>query len=659
MTDYNSATGAETLAGTGSADNFIYNAVADSTPAASDTVTFNRGQGDKFDFISIPLTGTGAPTTLSWAGVDPAGSKAWKVWQWSTADGGNIRIDTNGDSSADMNINLASALELQVADFKFVAAPAGGGTQNGTSGADTLTGTTGPDTLNGLGGNDTLNGGAGNDILSGSTGLDTLNGGDGNDTINGGSGQDSMTGGAGADVFVFADNDSGSVEPHDVITDFVIGVDRLQLPAAIQQYGVSGSDYYIAYGLDASDWLRLDGVGDLTATQRAALTNPGGTTVPPSPTQGTSGNDTLTGGSGADTLNGLAGNDTISGNGGADNLTGGAGTDTISGGDGDDVITGGTGQDTVTGGNGADNFVFQMGDAGSVEPHDIITDFVIGTDRLTLPGSILASEDTGTDTYIKYADSNTSWLRLNGHTGMSALDFVKLTDPSATEGEPPPNPGSGDLPAHTVVINDTFDNGSSDYGHFTNRWGTTSHLTVNGDGAIRVTSPGDQSAPGAGSMFQGEGLGYGLYQFDVQASANEAPGPYALGWPQNGVWPGPELDVIERLDGGRSYATIHWDSEPGVDNYPYDNAYESYFYPNGISMSDRHEFAMNWQSGYIDFYVDGVFANRATSNIPADAAHSGVNTLPGIGELTDWAGPQQGGQDNWIQMYNFTYSTVA
>jgi Ca2+-binding RTX toxin-like protein len=93
---------------------------------------------------------------------------------------------------------------------------------------------------------------------------------------------------------------------------------------------------------------------------------------------GGAGNDTLTGGSGADQLFGESGNDTLLGKGGADLLFGGAGNDTVTGGDGDDqafgqgeddrivwgpgddtdLNEGGPGLDTVevNGGNGAEQF---------------------------------------------------------------------------------------------------------------------------------------------------------------------------------------------------------------------------------------------------------------------------------------------------------------
>jgi len=62
----------------------------------------------------------------------------------------------------------------------------------------------------------------------------------------------------------------------------------------------------------------------------------------------------LTGSSVANTLTGTANADVLDGAAGGDNLTGGAGADTISGGAGDDTIAGGDDNDTITGGAGGD-----------------------------------------------------------------------------------------------------------------------------------------------------------------------------------------------------------------------------------------------------------------------------------------------------------------
>ncbi|PBB23332.1 MULTISPECIES: Ig-like domain-containing protein, partial [unclassified Mesorhizobium] len=108
----------------------------------------------------------------------------------------------------------------------------------------------------------------------------------------------------------------------------------------------------------------VDGDGDHSASQTLSITalgeHPAGT-----PINGTAGDDAITGTSGSDTINGLAG---------ADTMTGGAGADSF-------II--GTGESTpVIGGSG---------NAGTISGYDIITDFVAGTDKLTLPGTLVAA----------------------------------------------------------------------------------------------------------------------------------------------------------------------------------------------------------------------------------------------------------------------------
>jgi Ca2+-binding RTX toxin-like protein len=77
---------------------------------------------------------------------------------------------------------------------------------------------------------------------------------------------------------------------------------------------------------------------------------------------GGAGNDTLTGGSGADQLFGGAGNDTLLGKGGNDLLFGGAGNDTLIGGDGDDQVFGEGGNDRMIWNPGDDSDLFEGGD---------------------------------------------------------------------------------------------------------------------------------------------------------------------------------------------------------------------------------------------------------------------------------------------------------
>ena len=127
---------------------------------------------------------------------------------------------------------------------------AGNDTVNGDAGNDNLNGNTGNDSVFGGDGDDTVRGGQdndsvfgdagndwvtgelGNDQVFGGLGIDTLRGGQGDDIVNGEDGDDyilgdrgndTLTGGSGADDFIFEQGKEG----HDLVTDFVQGVDDL------------------------------------------------------------------------------------------------------------------------------------------------------------------------------------------------------------------------------------------------------------------------------------------------------------------------------------------------------------------------------------------------------------------------------------------------
>ncbi|GGD90307.1 hypothetical protein GCM10011390_06360 [Aureimonas endophytica] len=128
----------------------------------------------------------------------------------------------------------SQALAITVGDVKGITL-----TGKGTN--DVLTGTNEQDTITGLGGKDVLNGLAGDDILNGGTGADT------------------MTGGAGRDTFVFTSTlDSGiTASTRDVITDFVHGVDRIDVSA-----------------IDANIYTKGDQAFTFLATAGQAITGP-------------------------------------------------------------------------------------------------------------------------------------------------------------------------------------------------------------------------------------------------------------------------------------------------------------------------------------------------------------------------------------------------
>ena len=67
-----------------------------------------------------------------------------------------------------------------------------------------------------------------NNLIVGNGSANSLSGGAGNDTLDGGAGADTLIGGAGSDHFVF-----NTVDAVDTITDFVHGVDKIDLSASI------------------------------------------------------------------------------------------------------------------------------------------------------------------------------------------------------------------------------------------------------------------------------------------------------------------------------------------------------------------------------------------------------------------------------------------
>lgn len=112
-----------------------------------------------------------------------------------------------------------------------------------------VTGTSGNDILSGFQGNDTVNGLAGDDTLVGALGSDVLQGGEGNDVLLGGAGVDRLFGNAGTDTFGFtATIDSGMGAKADMIMDFIIGLDRIDLSAIDANLGMNGNQAFSFIG---------------------------------------------------------------------------------------------------------------------------------------------------------------------------------------------------------------------------------------------------------------------------------------------------------------------------------------------------------------------------------------------------------------------------
>ena len=125
-------------------------------------------------------------------------------------------------------------------------------------GNDHINGNKGDDLIRGGGGADELLGGQGNDGVQGDEGNDLIDGGQGDDNLTGGAGLDTLTGGAGHDLFYFdtlaAGTFDGKAFMPDLITDFHVGEDRIDVPPFINQVMHPGSaaDYAAAWELAKS-----------------------------------------------------------------------------------------------------------------------------------------------------------------------------------------------------------------------------------------------------------------------------------------------------------------------------------------------------------------------------------------------------------------------
>jgi T1SS-143 domain-containing protein len=219
-------------------------------------------------------------------------------------------------------------------------------------------------------------GGKAADVLFGGNGADELHGNDGDDVLQGNGGQDQLFGDGGNDRFVLTPDitDAGSAGPR----TFDFGAGKV-LPVSFA--GLAGTGDSVSGG-SGYDTIVLD-KGTSSGFVYDADTYPTGLSGIEE-IQGTSGNDVIvvnaaytsdSGVSGGIVIDGQGGNDVIAGGAGNDHLTGGEGNDLLSGRGGNDLLEGGAGNDTLIGGAGDDElhggsgndlFLYKVGDGADL-----------------------------------------------------------------------------------------------------------------------------------------------------------------------------------------------------------------------------------------------------------------------------------------------------
>jgi Ca2+-binding RTX toxin-like protein len=153
----------------------------------------------------------------------------------------------------------------------------------GGLGSDFMSGGMGDDQLIGDDGSDKMFGGDGDDTLNGGRDKDTIRGGDGDDEIKGGRLADVLNGGAGADTFVYGVKQDSSTGASDVIQDFEVGIDVVDLSGVasgltfVGTAAFSGTGNEVRYDIagNGRTFIQVDTDANGTADMRIWLTDVG------------------------------------------------------------------------------------------------------------------------------------------------------------------------------------------------------------------------------------------------------------------------------------------------------------------------------------------------------------------------------------------------
>jgi hypothetical protein len=359
-----------------------------------------------------------------------AASEAIAKPAWPAARDGGVKADTlRGGGRADYLRGHEGPDRLYgKGGDDLLTGDTGGDKLFGGAGNDTITGAAGGDHLNGDGGadvilggfgSDHIDGGDGDDALDGANDSDFLRGGAGNDVMHGGSGPDLLDGGAGDDT-LYADTGGDVLSGGD--GDDTLFVDVTS--AAKISCGAGDDTLYLVQAADLPEDFEPPRSKRIADCERTFVTdavldpNQGVTYLAPDAggtKAGTTKDDLLLGGPGADTIRAGAGNDVLWGlrqagltastpdvldaGPGDDTIYGGPGPQRIDAGSGNDFVNGGLGANTIQAGAGNDTVRLRGSGASTV-------DGGAGNDKIYVNGPAAGRVRCGPGTDTAYAGRN-------------------------------------------------------------------------------------------------------------------------------------------------------------------------------------------------------------------------------------------------------------
>jgi hypothetical protein len=224
---------------------------------------------------------------------------------------------------------------------------------------------------------------------------------------------------------------------------------------------------------------------------------------------------------------------------------------------------------------------------------------------------------------------------------------------------------TADTTQYTPVWREDF---TSSFGKMERRWGTVELKTGIDEATGQSVNEAVLTSTKASGWAQGgmmvpptgasAGNGYGIYTIRAKTDPGEGPGPFATLWPATDKWPGPEIDIFEKVskldtDG---YSTVHYKIENGTAAGK--DGYDVYKYlPDfQFDMSKWHEYAMKWEPGKLSLSIDGTLVYSTNVHVPLDFAHGGQNSAFGVGMQPAWAAAQQNGDSNVLHVDWMSYA---